>query len=244
MVQNNSDIWGMVVAMKAEQAERPPLSRQDRAALDAWYDVELTYTSCALEGNSLTRREVDLLFNAATPALGKPLRDQLEVQDHREALRYARLLASQRDPIRETDIRELHRLVLNITKPDLAGRYSTTQRHIQGSNTRLPGPLDIAPMMQAFGQWLGQTDAHPHNAVTAHTRLVEIHPFDDGNGRTARLLMNLMLMRTGYPPIIITPEQRPDYLAGLEARHADGEPEALDRFMVERLKEGLRRVLR
>jgi Fic family protein len=97
--------------------------------------------------------------------------------------------------------------------------------------------------MGDLGAWLAVAEMSPSNAFEAHARLVTIHPFSDGNGRTARLLMNLILLRTGYPPVVIGPEHRPDYVDGLERRQLEGDGEPFERLMAARLLDSLRRYL-
>jgi Fic family protein len=97
--------------------------------------------------------------------------------------------------------------------------------------------------MANFAAWLAGASATAQTAFEGHLRLVSIHPFDDGNGRTARLLMNLLLLRAGYPPLVIGPEERPAYLDALEKAQADGDRAAYDAFMAERLLAGLDQFL-
>ena len=125
------------------------------------------------------------------------------------------------------------------SQPEEAGRYARHQRQSAGSTARLPSPAEIPPLMGDFGQWLARAGPTPATAFEAHWRLVAIHPFADGNGRTARLLMNLILLRAGYPPVVIDPEQRPDYVDALETRRMSGDAEAYRRFMAVRLSASL-----
>ncbi|MEE4213357.1 MAG: Fic family protein [Parvularcula sp.] len=222
---------------KALLDERRPLTPGTLAQLDAWYDVELTYTSTAIEGNTLTRSETAIVLEKGVTVRGKPLKDHLEITDHKEALDYVRTLAAREEKLSERDVRDLHRLVLGRSNREDAGQYALVQRFIQGSTVAFPPPAEIPALMGALGQWLQEADATPENAFEAHLRLVTIHPFVDGNGRTARLLMNLVLLKGGYPPVIVAPEHRPDYIDALEASqlHGDGEPYRV--FMFERLDE-------
>ncbi len=93
--------------------------------------------------------------------------------------------------------------------------------------------------MSDFGHWLAATEPAPESAFEAHLRLVSIHPFSDGNGRTARLLMNLLLLKAGYPPVIIGPEDRTQYIESLEAAQAGGGRELYEEFMYGRLEASL-----
>ncbi len=215
MVSSSDDALRQVIEAVRRKREyldaRRPLSPATLAVLDGWYDVELTYTSNALEGNTLTRSETAIVIEKGITVSGKPLKDHLEATGHHEALAYIRELGRGHNPVRELDVRNLHRLVMQRVDPDEAGRYSRHGRMIAGSPLRLPSPAELPALMGDFGHWLETTEPTPEDAFDAHERLVTIHPFSDGNGRTARLLMNLLLLRTGYPPLVILPDQRPAY---------------------------------
>ena len=204
-----------VAQQKAALDALRPLPAGTLRALDHWYDVELTYTSNALEGNTLTRGETAIVLEKGITVSGKPLKDHLEATGHQSALDYMRALAGTAEPVREMDVRNLHRLVMQALSPDEAGRYSDHGRTISGSPLLLPSPAELPALMGDFGQWLLRTDPKadpgPEAAFDAHERLVTIHPFSDGNGRTARLLMNLLLLKAGYPPLVLLPETRPAY---------------------------------
>ena len=220
-----------------------PLAPESLAALERWFDVELTYTSNAIEGNTLTRQETALVLEKGITVRGKPLKDHLEAVDHLEAWNYVKDLAQAATPISEHDVRQIHALVLGRSQRQEAGRYSQTQRLIAGSKVVLPTPVEIPPLMADFGQWLTSVEPGCAAAFEAHYRLVSIHPFTDGNGRTARLLMNLLLLRAGWPPVVIGPEHRPDYLDALEQRQTGGDVEPYGTFMQARLLESLDRYL-
>lgn len=216
-----------------------PLTKRSLAALDAWYDVELTYTSNALEGNTLTRSETAIVLEKGITVSGKPLKDHLEATGHRDALAYVRELATESEPIREVDLRNIHRLVLQRIDPEEAGRYSSHQRLIAGSLLVLPSPAEIPARMGDFARWLAQAPSTPEAAFDAHEQLVTIHPFSDGNGRTARLLMNLLLWRSGYPPVVVRPEDRPAYLDSLETLQTRGDRQPYYALLCQRLEAGL-----
>jgi cell filamentation protein, protein adenylyltransferase len=233
------DIEADIAAKKKRlDALRPRLSKS-LAALQAWYDVELTYTSNAIEGNTLTRVETAVVLEQGITVSGKPLKDHLEALGHRDALGYIRLLAQASEPIRERNIREIHRLVLARADPEEAGRYSRHQRAIAGSALALPSPAEIPARMGDLAAWLAAAPADHATAFEAHYRLVTIHPFSDGNGRAARLLMNLLLLRAGYPPVVIGPDERIAYLDALQARQLRDDPKPWATFMTARLDASL-----
>ncbi len=206
--------------------------------LEHAHDLELTYTSNAIEGNTLNAAETTLVIEQGITIGGKPLKDHLEALDHFEALRYVRDLARQpAEPLREADIRNLHRLVMQRSAPEIAGRYADQGRFVVTDSGRrsFPSPAEVPSLMGDFARWLGGAPDTPETAFAAHRRLVEIHPFNDGNGRTARLLMNLVLIRGGYPPVAVRPQDRPAYIGALQAAQAGGSSEGFDRLLYERL---------
>ncbi len=204
------------------------------------HDLELTYTSNAIEGNTLTAVETTLVIEQGITVAGKPLRDHLEAIDHYEAIRYVRAHAKAAMPISEMDVRSLHRLVVLRSHPDIAGRYADQGRFVLTDAGRhaFPSPAEIPALMGDFAAWLGASADTPEVAFAAHRRLVDIHPFNDGNGRTARLLMNLVLLRGGYPPVSVRPVDRVAYLQSLQQPDA-----AFERLLYERLDAALDETL-
>jgi len=205
--------------------------------LEHAHDLELTYTSNAIEGSTLSAAETTLVIEQGITIGGKPLKDHLEALDHFDALRYVRELARETAPLSESDIRNLHRLVVQRSNPEIAGRYADQGRFVVTDRGRhaFPSPAEIPALMGDFAGWLGAAEATPETAFAAHRRLVDIHPFNDGNGRTARLLMNLLLLRACYPPVAVRPEDRPAYLHALQEAQAGYGTEAFDRLLYERL---------
>ncbi len=182
--------------------------------------VEHTYASNAIEGNTLTLQETRAALEGLTVG-GKPLRDHLEAIDHAEAFDFVRDLTDRHEPITETGIRSIHALVLRRSRPDDAGRYRRVQVFISGSRHVPPEAVAVPGAMADLLAWLGAAEPPAHHPVAVaaefHARLVAIHPFVDGNGRTTRLVSNLLLMRHGYPPATWAPEDRPEYYQALEA---------------------------
>ena len=204
---------------------------------EASQDIELTYTSNAIEGNTLTASETMLVVEQGITVAGKPLRDHLEAIDHYEAIRYVRDLARAGAPFAEMDVRNLHRLVMLRSKPEISGRYADQGRFVPTDAGRhsFPAPAEIPALMGDFAAWLAAARPGPQTAFSAHRRLVDIHPFDDGNGRTARLLMNLLLIRAGHPPVSVRPVDRPDYIAALQEAQAGTGTARFDRLLSARL---------
>lgn len=228
-----------VERLKTELDALRPLATRAIAALRTYYDIELTHTSTAIEGNTLTARETAELIEHGITVGGKPLRDHLEVLDHQDALDWVRTLADRHAPLGEATVTELHRRVVLRSQPDIAGIYSTYPRRIAGSNAVFPNPAKLPVLMEEFGAWLTAADREPATAFEAHYRLVAIHPFSDGNGRTARLLMNLLLLRAGYPPVAVRPEDRSAYIASLEHAHMTSDLAPFHALLTDRLRDTL-----
>lgn len=210
------DLWGRLDQKVGRLNAARPLPPETIESLRAWLRVETTYTSNAIEGNALTRQETTVVLEGLTIG-GKSLRDHLEALDHAEAFDYMYQLAHQDTPFTETDLRNLHHLVLRRSQPEQAGRYRDVQVWIQGA-VHAPPPPALVPALMAdlFADWATWGDYHPvRRAARFHGGMVGIHPFVDGNGRTARLAANLALMRAGYPIAIIQPEERAAYFAAL-----------------------------
>ncbi|HWN49464.1 MAG TPA: Fic family protein [Xanthobacteraceae bacterium] len=224
------------IEQKKAQLERlRPVSGGALAQLQKYYDIELTYTSNAIEGNTLTHRETAEVIEHGVTVGGKSLRDHLEAVDHYEAVQWMRGLAAQTTPLGEDTVCELHRRIVARSQPAFAGIYSPHPRRIAGSPVIFPNPLKIPQLMEEFGAWLSSASSTPEGAFEGHFRLTAIHPFTDGNGRTARLLMNLMLIRGGYPPIAVRPEDRKTYLDALERGSLTDDLRPFRSFLHERL---------
>ena len=224
-----------IAAKKAQLDALRPLSQAALRHLQKHYDIELTYTSNAIEGNTLTLRETAEVIEHGITVGGKTLKDHLEAADHYNAVLWTRAQAAQAMAAGENTVRELHRRIVARSEPDIAGIYSPHRRRIAGSPAVFPNPLKVPELMQAFGSWLGQAPLTPDAAFEAHFRLTAIHPFSDGNGRTARLLMNLQLIRGGYVPMTVRLEDRKRYLDALEHGSVAGDVGPFQSFMLERL---------
>jgi Fic family protein len=223
--------YAPLTAKKAALDALGPLDPALIRNLDDWFRVELTYTSNALEGNTLTRAQTALVLDKGLTAPGKTLTEHLEARGHARALDWARGHAG---PVDEAAILRLHAHILAGIDDANAGRYRSVPVRIAGSATILPNPRKVPDLMAAFGAWLAAPDADMHPvalAGEAHYRLVTIHPFTDGNGRTARLLMTLLLARAGYPPALIGPEERLPYIEALEAAQTGGSRTAYDHLI-------------
>lgn len=221
-----------------------PLAPSEAQQLKDFYRIGLTYTSNAIEGNSLTISETKVILEDGLTVGGKPLRDVYEAVGHAEAFDYMYSLA-QETAIHAADAREFHRLFYRGIDPDKAGAYRNTEVIVTGSAYPLASPQSIQPDMGDLFDWYNRESGklHPVEAAAElHRRFVYIHPFVDGNGRTARLLMNLSLLQRGYQIICIPPICRADYIGSLEKAHT--EPQAFTDFIMEREVEAQREFMR
>ena len=127
------------------------------------------------------------------------------------------------------------------SRPEIAGQYATLARYVRTETGRheFPTPAEVPALMGDFAAWLSAAEDSPDTAFTAHRRLVDIHPFNDGNGRVARLLMNLILIRAGYPPIAVRPEDRLEYIRALQQAQAGQGVENFDALLYRRLDAAL-----
>lgn len=214
---------------KKEQLDKlRPLPKELEQSLDDWLKVEFTYSSNAIEGNTLTRIEtVEVLERGITAVIkGKPLKDQLEALNHAKALEFIKTesyILKSHQYITEEKIKAIHKLILAGINNEWAGRYRETEVFIRGFNVDLPEPQKVPYMMTEFEQWIQGIQEHGVKvAADAHYKFVSIHPFVDGNGRTGRLLMNLILLIHGYPMAIIRNEERIEYLEALNTAQTKG----------------------
>lgn len=191
-----------------------------------YFRIKNIYHSNAIEGNSLNVGETRTVVELGLTITGKPLKDQAEAKNLSAALDFLEELAANPSrPITESDVRQIHLLVLKGINDNDAGRYRSVNVEIGGSQFKPPAPESVAWEMEQFGQWLQKASVpgelfEPAEAIlaasAAHAWFVTIHPFIDGNGRVARLLMNLVLMRYGFPIAVITREDRLRYYDALE----------------------------
>lgn len=186
------------------------------------FQIEMAYNSNAIEGNSLTLKETGLVINEGITIKGKPLKDHLEAKNHKEALGYLHELVSdkKRHTISENLIRTIHQLVVQETDKEWAGCYRNSNVYIAGTTHVPPDAIHVVSQMQSLIKWIirERRKLHPIEAASLfHHKLVYIHPFFDGNGRTARLMMNVLLMQEGYPLVIILKNDRKRYYKVLES---------------------------
>lgn len=208
--------------------EYRPLTADEVRELDAYYRIGATYSSNALEGNSLTLTETKVLLEDGITVGGKPIRDFYEATGHARAYDYMLSVARSGDiAFTETMLCELHRLFYSGIDADRAGRYREHQVFITGTEYVPPAAREVPALMEGFVAELNKQKNALHPvlfAAFAHRRLVDIHPFVDGNGRAARLLMNLIFVNRGYCVVSILPVLRQEYVAALVAAQREENP--------------------
>ena len=208
--------------------EHRPLTPDEVKELDSYFRIGMTYSSNALEGNSLTLSETKVLLEDGITVGGKPIRDCYEATGHAQAYDYM-LQTARGGPLqfREEDILRLHALFYSGIDPDRAGCYRTGQVFITGTEYIPPAAEEVPGQIAELVEELNQKKDTLHPvllAAYAHRRLVDIHPFQDGNGRTARLLMNLVLVNKGYCIVSISPILRHDYITALQQAQRSSAP--------------------
>ena len=216
-----------VDVQKEQLSALRPLPEEALKKIQDALDIEYTYESNRIEGNTLTLQETALVVNEGVTISGKSMREHLEAINHAEAISYIKDIAKQDIEIRERTIKEIHALILHGIDRENAGRYRTVPVMISGSTHMPPQPYLIEKQMEDFILRFKQMEAekvHPVLiAAYLHDELVRIHPFIDGNGRTSRLLMNLYLLRHGY--VIITlkgsNDAKVNYYKALEMSHTE-----------------------
>ena len=220
--------WGNLTVKKKLLDEYRPLPPELVRNLEQWFLVELTYTSNAIEGNTLTRQETAVVVEKGLTVNGKSLVEHLEATNHAAALRgIMKLVTDKTSNLSETNILDIHNTILRGIDDGNAGNYRSVPVRISGSMVVLPNPRKVPDLMASFIRNITEPEGlHPVEvAAEAHYQLVTIHPFVDGNGRTARLLMNLILMQNGFPPALIRKRDRLRYIQSLEKAQLGGSKE-------------------
>ena len=250
--------------LKAKLDSLRPLTADQEARIRQKMRLDLNYHSNAIEGNQLTFGETKAFLLHGVTAQGKPFRDYLEIRGHDQALDYLAQLVRGQSPLTEVVIRELHKIILvesyEITAVALdglptkkriqPGQYKTQPNHVRTSTgaihyyaTPEETPAKMADLVAWYRRQKDKGDLHPLVlAATFHYEFVAIHPFDDGNGRMARLLLNLILMQAGYPPLVVRLEQKGEYLLALEKADADNDLEPFIRLIGQALLDSLKLI--
>jgi excisionase family DNA binding protein len=214
-------IYLRIFAKKMQLDSHRPLSDAILNRLHRNMEIEYTYNSNAIEGNTLTLRETQLVIREGVTINGKSLNDHLEAKNHPKAIEYIESLAKQKDIVRilqEKDVLKIHELIFSGILEN-AGNYRNCQVYIEGSDQSPPSACEIPDLMKQLLQWLNNNpeELRPIElAAVFHHKLASIHPFDDGNGRVSRLLTNLLLINNGYTLTTIKRIDRKKYYDTLQ----------------------------
>lgn len=192
--------------------------------LNEQFTIEWTFNSNAIEGNTLSLQETELVLNRGLTIGNKSLKEHFEVINHKKGIEYLELFIQKKHELSEEFIKDLHKIILTNIDDLQAGVYRTTNVRILGSIHIPPSPIKIPTLMTEFLNWYNANRYQlsiPELAAFVHYHFVCIHPFIDGNGRTSRLLMNLVLIQNGYPPAVILNVDRKKYYKVLKQADLD-----------------------
>lgn len=238
------DLYILLDLYKSAIDERRPFEGEMLTQLKDYYRIGLTWSSNALEGNTLTESETKVLLEDGLTVGGKPLRFTFEAIGHAKAYDYIFTLLNT-GTIAEKDVRTMHQMFYERIEAEEAGKYRDMDVFISGSKYPVTEPKRIQAEMDGLLQWVAAAREQFHPVVFAaqlHKRFVFIHPFKDGNGRIARLIMNMALIQDGYLPAVIPPVLRHEYIGLLEKAHRDDKP--FEQFIAERVIESQKEVMR
>ena len=210
--------------LNKELNSKRPISKETLKSLKESINLEWTYNSNGIEGNTLTLRETQVVLEGITVG-GKSIKEHLEAINHEKAILFLDDLVKDNEPISEWNIKNIHQLILKDIDNENAGRYRKENVTIKGAAHIPPDYLKVPELMEklilTYNTW---SEYHPIiQATLLHGELVKIHPFVDGNGRTSRLVMNLSLMNSGYLPVIVKKEKKLEYYNTLDKAHTTGD---------------------
>jgi len=239
-------IYEKIDKAHAALASLRPFEDEMLKQLKNYFRIGLTWSSNALEGNTLTISETKLILEDGLTIGGKPLRDTLEAVGHGQAYDFMFSLINN-DQIGMEDIKSLHRLFYRGIDEANAGVWRRGSVLVTGTDHVFPTAGEIEPLIQVLCQWIQKDRANMHPvefAAMLHLKLVTVHPFADGNGRTARLLMNLALIQQGYQLAIIPPVCRAEYNDFIRVYQNKGNAEPFCDFIAERVYETQKEIMR
>ncbi len=211
-------------------------------------NIEYTYESNKIEGNTLTLQETQLVIERGLTIGGKPLKEHLEATNHFFAIEFIKQLLTKNIPFSETILLQIHQLILQGIDNTNAGKYRAVQVLISGSKHTPPQPYLVPKQMEDFFIWYNENKSKLHPIILSaeiHERLVTIHPFIDGNGRTGRLLMNLILLQNGFPIAILKGDvaNRLRYYECLEIAQTQNNKNPFIELIAQNVKETMGRLI-
>ena len=230
--------------LKSQWNQSHPLNQTQLRRMEEYFDINYTYESNRIEGNTLTLQETALVMNEGLTIGGKSMREHLEVINHAEAIDFVRKLIESKEKLTRRTLLEIHRLVLKEIDKENAGVYRKVSVKIGGSSHVPPQPFLLDKLIEDFFQHFRRFENQLHPVILAaemHERLVSIHPFIDGNGRTGRLLMNFILLSSGYTRANIKGDNssRLAYYQALENVQTDNDPEPFYLLVIREVKRSL-----
>ncbi len=213
------------------------------------FEIEYTYESNKIEGNTLTLQETALVIEKGLTIGGKSLNEHLEAVNHSHAIDFIKEIAQNIEPINERNLLQIHSLILQGIDNANAGKYRNVQVLISGAKHVPPQPFLVAKQMEDLFIWYNENKDHLHPvelSAEMHERLVTIHPFIDGNGRTSRLLMNLILIQNGFPIAILKgdAENRLKYYNALETAQTENDKQPFLDLIAENVRETMERIIK
>jgi Fic family protein len=242
LTERYASLFASADAMKAEHERRRPYTQGELKRRQDEFLVAFTYNSNAIEGNTLTLKETERALEGVTIDQ-KPLKDHLEAIGHRDAFLYVTELVQKKLPISERVIRDIHTLVL-MNMPEDKGVYRRIPVKIAGAFHQPPQPYLVPVQMERLVADLMRDKRHSiEKTALFHLNFEGIHPFIDGNGRTGRLLLNLMLMQAGYPPINVKFSDRKRYYACFDSYYRDNDAAPMVELVAEAIKEEFSKIL-
>lgn len=232
-------IYSRILEKKSALDRLRPFDKGTLHKLQETFRVDLTYNSNAIEGNSLSLSETKLVLEEGITIGGKSMKEHLEVTNHSKAIDFVQSLVS-KPAIEEIDVLNLHAMILDRIDPENAGFYRRGAVRISGAAYSPPNPAKVPALMQEVYTLLKINGGEPiETGAKIHQKFVDIHPFIDGNGRTARLLLNLYLMRNGYPPVIVLRAERKKYINMIMKARAENDIAPFANFVAKAVERSL-----
>ncbi len=230
-----------ILGKKRELDSHRPLNKSIVKKLEEEFSIAWTYNSNAIEGNTLSLQETEMVINLGITVGGKTVNEHLEAINHKKGIDFIRSIVLRKEKITEKTILKLHEYILSSIDDNSAGNYRRENVRIIGAHHIPPQAIKIPRLMDEFMEWFYKNEYKgniPQFASDIHYKLVMIHPFIDGNGRVARLFMNLILLKHGFPPAIILKVDRKRYYRVLNEANI-GNKDPLDNFVVRSIERAL-----
>lgn len=227
--------------LKAKIDAKRPLTETEIRELRKWYDVSFTYNSNAIEGNTLTLAETKIVIEDGLTVGGKQIHEILEAKNHKTVLDLLFDICQKNIEMSEDTLFDMHKHLLFDIDEENAGVYRKVQVYISGSEEKLPSVSQVSNLMKEFFQWYKSeknTIDPVMLSILVHYKFVKIHPFIDGNGRMARLMLNLVLIQNGFPPIIVPVVRRLEYIQSIKSE------DAFTEFLLSTIYENLKDYVR